>query len=167
MKKMILILWLSGGWYAHAQTVPLTQAFSVGIELNAPSSSTYIIGVGVSGKFEIPVAATVGLTVTAGYNALFRENQFFDYGGGEARVLSFLPLKVGGRYHFKNNIYAEVETGTAIRIDPDSRAFFAVSAGAGYILKLRAGNALDFGLRGESWPSQINMLAVKVAYRFN
>ncbi len=166
MKTLFLIIVLFLAIDSHAQTAENTQAFSAGVEINAPSSNTYVIGAGVSLKFEIPIASPVNLTVTSGYNALFRENQFFDYGGGEARVLSFIPLKAGGRYYFKPKIYGEAEAGAAFRLNADSRALFAVSAGGGYILDLRGNGALDFGVRVEHWQSQLNMVALKIAYRF-
>lgn len=151
-----------------------TPKFSVGLELGAPTGdyrNLYSVGIGGSGKIEIPATPQFAITATAGYTSFY----FTDAVRNSLRAFGlsttpagFVPLKVGGKYYFSPIFYGEGEIGASIGTNRGNSAAFAYAPGIGVSLPLAARDAIDLGLRFESWSqnSNFNQFAFRVAYKF-
>lgn len=149
-----------------AQDEPLKKAFSLGAELGIPNASVYSIGVGVSGKFELPLSNRVAITATAAYSAFFYKSNLFNNSKTLASA-RFIPLKAGVKYYLNPGVYFEGELGTAIETNYLKQDLFAFSIGPGFIIPIKNKFGVDFGLRYEKWSQhQVQQTAIRFAYRF-
>lgn len=153
-------------------TIP--TKFSIGLELAAPTGTfrnQYSVGVGGSGKIEIPTSREFYITATAGYTSLYlKENLRNAYRalGISTTPAGFIPLKVGGKYYFNPLIYAEGEIGAAIGTNQGHGTSFAYAPGVGVSLPILGANAIDIGLRFEGWSQNynINQFGFRLAYKY-
>lgn len=155
------------------KAAPKTK-FSVGLELGAPNGdyrNIYGVGIGGSGKIEIPATPQFAITATAGYTSFYFtqdvRNSLRAFGLSTTPA-GFVPLKVGGKYYLSPIFYTEGEIGAAIGTNRGSGTAFAYAPGIGVSLPLIGRNAVDLGLRFESWSqnSNFNQFAFRVAYKF-
>ncbi len=154
--------------------LPPPVKFSVGLELGAPTGvakNLYSVGLGGSGKIEIPATREFFITATAGYTSFYLKNDVKNalrpYGLSTAPA-GFVPLKVGGKYYFSPVFYAEGEIGASIGTNKGSGTAFAYAPGIGVSIPLIGRNAIDVGLRYESWSQNGNFdqFGLRVAYKF-
>ena len=145
-----------------------TKALSIGPELNLLQRSAYNVGYGVSGKFELPVSATINVVLTAGVNQFHLKN--FLIGSASQGNDTFIPLKAGIKYYFDPRFYTEVELGSVIdRNDGYKQNLFAYSVGTGFLIPINksSNNMIDLGLRFEDWAkNRAQQFGIRVAYRF-
>lgn len=167
MKKIILFLLLFSILKVSAQeSQNLKTVFSAGLELGIPQASVYTIGLGASGKLELPVSNKLCITVTAGYDAFFYKGNLYESSRTPSAAI-FVPLKAGAKYYFNQGVYAEGELGTAIETNYLKQDLFAFSLGPGFIIPLNEAHGIDFGLRYENWSNhQVKQTALRFAYRF-
>jgi hypothetical protein len=166
MKYRLLILLITLLIFkAHAQTpVNTTKAFSIGAELAIPTFGIYSIGTGVSAKLEIPVAGQFSISGTGGFTAVFYKSNFLSNSASPGADM-FAPLKLGVKYYFIQNVYAEGEAGTAIELNHNKQDLFAFSIGPGFVIPAGK-NAVDVSFRYEDWQGQLRQTAIRFAYRF-
>ena len=145
-----------------------TKALSIGPELNLLQRSAYNVGYGVSGKFELPVSATINVVLTAGVNQFHRKN--FLIGSASQGNDTFIPLKAGIKYYFDPRFYTEAELGSVIdHNDGYNQNLFAYSLGTGFLIPINksSNNMIDLGLRFEDWAkNRAQQFGIRVAYRF-
>src|ERR1700712_5776396 len=132
MKKILLALFIFTGTLAHAQTTPKT-AFGVALELGAPTNSIYTIGLGGSGKAEIPLTSSISLSVTAGYTSFYYKSALI---GSSTKQTpgGFIPLKAGVKYFFSPGVYIEAEGGDVIETNYDKLHLFTYAVGPGFVI---------------------------------
>ncbi len=155
------------------KAAPQTK-FSVGLELGVPTGdfkSLYSVGVGGSGKIEIPATREFFITATAGYTSFYLNDNYRNalrLFGLSTTPAGFVPLKVGGKYYFSPQFYGEGEIGAAIGTNRGSGTAFAYAPGIGVSLPLPGRNAIDIGLRFEGWSQDynFNQFAFRIAYKF-
>lgn len=174
MKKTLLIVWFASLFsipvYAqNTRSFETKKAFSVGLELGIPTNSIYSIGLGGSGKIELPVFATLSFTATAGYTNMYFKNSSAG-SNGSRKPDGFAPLKAGAKYYFSPGFYGEGELGAAIRTNHGSGSYFAYAPGIGFIFPMNQHGAIDVGLRFEKWSSNhgysaLSQTGIRVAYR--
>lgn len=180
MKKVLLLILLSAATVfttASAQRktlAPVPLKFSIGLELEAPIGDfrhIYSAGFGGSGKIEIPATRQLFITATAGYTNFYLKDDVkraYRAFGLSTSPDGFVPLKVGGKYYFSPAFYGEAEIGAAIGTNHGSGTAFAYAPEIGTSIPLGGRNAIDVGLRFESWSQNrtVNQFALRVAYKF-
>jgi hypothetical protein len=161
----VLILFaLIIGRAAAQEPVQLSKAISFGGELAVPPYGLYSIGSGMSVKLELPIASPVSISMTAGFTSFFyRGSVFSNYGNSGVDV--FVPLKIGAKYYFIQNVYAEAELGEALELTHNKDNLLAFSIGPGFVVPAGR-NGLDISFRYEDWQGEIKQTALRVAYRF-
>jgi hypothetical protein len=171
MKKLFILIFTLFALQSTAQTTTtttttVTKAIGLGFELAAPSNSVYNIGLGVSGKLELPIVAPVSFTLTGGFTSMFYKSNLFDSSRTPGAAV-FIPLKAGLKYYFAKSIYAEGEAGTAIETNYGKQRSFAFSIGPGFVVPLSNDKqGIDISFRYESWANQLRQTGIRVAYRF-
>lgn len=167
MKKLpLVILFALLCSTAFAQNgIDLSKAFSAGLELAAPSHGVYNIGFGASGKFEVPIASPVSLTLTGGYTSFNYKSNLFD-NNRTPSAAGYVPLKGGLKYYFSQAVCIEGEMGTALETNYEKQSLFAFSLGPSFFIPGSVHNrGFDFGFRYEGWGNQVHQTAFRVAYR--
>jgi len=166
MKRLILITFIFFALHASAQyNTPISKAFSAGFELGIPANGIYTIGLGLSGKVEIPVASKICITITAGYTTFFYKSNLYNSSLTPSPA-GYVPLKAGMKYYFDQQLYIEGEVGTAIETNYLKQDLFAFSIGPGFIVPLNDKHNIDIGLRYENWSDhQVKQTAIRFAYR--
>jgi hypothetical protein len=166
MKKPLLLFFILCSFKLHAQTrTPTTAAFSAGFELAVPSNGLYTIGVGASGKFEVPIVTPLSLTLTGGITTLYYKSNLFA-SSRTPGAAGFIPLKAGLKYYLAKNFYAEGEAGTAIETNYGKQSSFAFSLGPGFIVPVNDKQGVDISFRYESWANQLRQTGIRFTYRF-
>jgi len=167
MRRIIAIVLLFYAANASAQYSASTPtAFSAGLELGIPTNSIYSIGLGASGKVEIPASKQVFIAVTAGFTTFFYKSNLYRSSLTPSPA-GFVPLKAGAKYYFNQGVYVEGELGTAIETNYLKHDLFAFSIGPGFIVPINDKHGVDVGLRYENWSDhQLQQTAIRFAYRF-
>jgi len=167
MKRIILIIFIFIAIKATAQdTSPIAKALSAGIELGIPSNSIYNIGLGFSGKAEIPASNRICITITAGYTAFFYKSNLYR-SSLTPTPAGFVPLKAGTKYYFNPGVYIEGELGTVIETNYLRHDPFAFSVGPGFFIPINEKHSFDLGFRYENWSdNSLRQTAIRFAYRF-
>ncbi|WP_374950285.1 hypothetical protein [Mucilaginibacter sp.] len=164
MKKFTFIVFILLALKAGAQTTP-TKTFSVGLELGLPTNSIYNIGLGGSGKMELPIVAPVALTFTAGYTSFYYKSALIGSNASQSPA-GFVPLKAGGKFYFSPGIYIEADAGTVIETNYNKNKLFVFDAGPGFVFATGKHSGIDFGIRYENWGGgRLRQTALRVAYR--
>lgn len=165
MKKLLLLFLPFFYIGANAQTFN-TKAFSVGLEVGIPSQSVYNVGLGGSGKAEVPVASNVSLSFTAGYTSFYYKKSLIG-SSVTPDAGRFFPLKAGVKYYFSEGFYAEGEAGSVIETNYNKDNLFAFSIGPGFVIATGKHTGVDMGFRYENWSrGRLRQTALRVAYRF-
>lgn len=143
------------------------KAFGLGVEIPIPTQSVYSIGIGASGKLEIPLTGNLGLTVTSGITEMYYKSGLV-YALDVPSTDTFVPLKGGLRYFLGPGVYAEGEMGNTFEIEHDKRDLFTYAIGPGFVAPINGGkNGIDVSFRYESWSNhELRLTAFRVAYRF-
>ncbi len=169
MKRLTLIIFIFIVIKATAQdTSPIAKAFSAGLETQwySASNSIYSIGLGFSGKAEIPASNRIYITITAGYTTFFYKSNLYQSSLTHAPA-GFVPLKAGVKYYFNPGIYIEGELGTVIETNYLKHDPFAFSAGPGLLIPINEKHSFDLGFRYENWSDHsLRQTAIRFAYRF-
>ncbi|MBB5397565.1 MULTISPECIES: hypothetical protein [unclassified Mucilaginibacter] len=166
MKKLLLAILFVGS----ASATCLAQAnqgskFNIGVEAGLPVGSThdlYNSVIGGSIKYELSVASSTFLTLSAGYNS-FHSTDDYQAVGAKSSV-GFVPLKAGLKYYFNEGFFGEGQLGVAINTVKDGGSAFAYSPGIGYSFD----GGLEAGVRYEGWSKggTISQVGLRVGYRF-
>jgi opacity protein-like surface antigen len=168
-----IIVFLSIANFAVGQNhpMPVRPKASIGAEIAIPTgifADLFSVGVGGSGKLEIPITAAFYGTATAGFTSFYKRNSSFGSSINDDNR-SYVPLKLGGKYYLSEFIYSEVELGVSIGIQEDSGNSFAWGPGLGIAYPINDKSAVDVGLRYEKWSrhgTNLNQLGIRVAYQF-
>ncbi len=167
MKKILIVLLIFCSGKVLAQnTAPINSAFSIAAELPLPSNSAYSIGVGISGKYELPIVAPVNLTFTGGFTAMFYKSNLFN-SSLTPGAAGFIPLKVGLRYFFNSGFNLEGEAGTVMGTNYGKQKSFVLAIGPSFVIPLNHNKrSIDIGFRYENWTQQFHQTGIRIAYRF-
>jgi opacity protein-like surface antigen len=165
MKKLLPILFLFLYTMAHGQSAP-KSAFSAGLDLAIPTNSIYSVGLGASGKAEIPITSAASITVTAGYTSLYYKKS--QIGSSRSQdAAGFVPLKAGVKYYLSEGFFIEGELGTAMETNYSKNKLFAFALGPGFLLPVSKNTAIELGFRYENWGSgRVRQTGIRVAYHF-
>lgn len=145
----------------------------------------YKNGLSTDIKLELPLIQALHFTASAGfawYNAqlhyiIVPDNYPLPNGvsytqTGGITSYKYLPLKAGLRYYFIKYLYAGIEAGDAIKVNPYSLNSFIYAGEAGVAIPIDVHNSLGLGVqyaRGFKslyYPSAMSQLSVGVAYKF-
>ena len=172
MKKILLtaLIALTAG-FASAQESGESKGktrFSVGLEAGIPTGDAgdvFSLAIGGSAKVEVPVAASLFATGSAGYTSLSPKKEFKDFG---AESMGFIPVKAGAKYFFTENIYGAGELGAVFGTEKGSETAFVWTPGVGISFPVSDKNAVDFDVRYESWSNNgsIDQIGFRVALKF-
>ena len=167
MKKILLAAILLGGtvFTSYAQTSKETGKFSIGVEAGLPlgdASDVSNFAIGGSLKYEVPVATNTFVSLSGGYTEFLYKSDVKDETGQSGA--GFVPIKVGLKYYFNTNFYAEGQIGATFATESGGGTAFAYAPGIGYTFK----GGFDLGFRFEGWSKDgsLNQLALRLAYRF-
>ena len=144
------------------------KAVSAGVEIPIPTGGVYTIGIGASGKIEIPITAHVGFTLTGGISQIYYKNGLVEALNLPSSANTFIPLKGGIRYFLGPNFYVDGEMGNTIETGYMRRNLFTFAVGPGFTAPIaRTKSAIDVGFRYENWSDhELRFTAFRVAYRF-
>jgi len=149
---IIVLLLLSCFIQVKAQSY---TKIGIGAELDLPSGnfaglSAY--GLGTSVKIDFTLSEEIGLSLNGGIVNFFgKHNQLVT-----VQDLTYVPLKMGLKYNFSNNFYAEAQLGAALPLTTGQKTFFVWSPGIGNFFKLQNKNLVDVGIRYEAWTGKNN-----------
>jgi len=170
MKKILLVAAILCGAAAgsFAQTSTPTQGsgkFSIGVEAGLPvgSTSDYSnFAIGGSLKYELPVAATTFVSLSAGYTDLLYKSDLKAAIGKSGA--GFIPVKAGLKYYFNEGFYGEGQVGAVFSTESGGGTAFAYAPGIGYSFS----GGFDAGVRYEGWSHDgtVSQVALRLAYRF-
>jgi len=139
--------------------------FSIGIDAGLPIGHTkdvYGSSIGGSFKYDFYVANNAAFTASIGYIIFNMKSNLKSLGYTSQ---SFIPFKVGVKYHFVKGFYSEGQIGVSIFKDLADQidAAFAFAGGLGYNF-----GSVDAGIRYEGWAHDaiINQVAARLAYSF-
>ncbi|TZF83712.1 outer membrane beta-barrel protein [Pedobacter sp. BS3] len=171
MKKLFLltaVIALAVSVASAQSTSKGKTRFGVAFEAGIPvgdAGDVYSVALGGSLRAEIPFAQSFFGTVSAGYTSWAPKKEWKDLG---AEAAGFVPVKVGGKYFFAQNIYGAVELGAAIGTESGSSTAFAWAPGVGVSFPVSDKNDIDAGVRYESWNKNgsIDQVAFHVAFKF-
>jgi hypothetical protein len=175
MKKLILSLLIITGAAVscYAQQEKDMREFSVGINAGLPfgdAADKYNFMTGVTAKYEFPTQTNVLKVVALTGLDIFSIKD----PKKQADKDSFIPVEFGGKFLI-HNFYLEGDAGLSISTNSPSSNYtgqalgFVYSPTVGYTLHTLDLQAVDFSLRYEgrtSSPGTINMVSLRVAYRF-
>jgi hypothetical protein len=171
MKKFLLVFTLLGGAVlsSFAQMSSGGSAkISIGIDgaiPNGNAATVYDAGIGVSLKYEAPIATNLYATVSAGYEAFLVKSEFKSLGLNSS--YGFVPLKAGLKYYVMedgNGFVAEGQLGASISTESGGGTAFAYAPGIGYTVN----GGFEVGARYEAWSKDgtFGQFALRLAYRF-
>jgi hypothetical protein len=171
MRKILLIavLIVSAATASFAQTSKSSSStgkFSIGAEAGLPvgdASDFYSFVIGASFKYEYPVAQSLYVTGSLGYNAFLTKSEFKD--AGFKSSYGFIPLKAGLKYYIQDGFFAEGQLGVTFSTESGGGSAFAYAPGIGYSFN----GGFEAGLRYEGWPKDgatTSQIGLRLAYRF-
>jgi hypothetical protein len=170
MRKFLLLAALIVGAVScsSAQTSKSSNAgkFSIGLEAGLPvgdASDAYNFVIGASFKYEHPVAQSLYVTGSVGYNAFLTKGALKD--AGYKSSYGFIPLKAGLKYYIQDGFFAEGQIGVTFSTESGGGSAFAYAPGIGYSFS----SGFEAGLRYEGWPKDgvtTSQLGLRLAYRF-
>ncbi|CAN5594971.1 hypothetical protein BH11BAC5_BH11BAC5_24950 [soil metagenome] len=150
---------------AQNAKTPTRKKFSIGADVAVPTgiaSMVYNIAIGGSIKYELPATVDLDVTVSAGYEAFLVKSEFKIPGSKSAE--SYVPLKAGLKYYFKNGFFGEAEVGASIYTGSESFTSFVYAPGIGYTFE----GGFETGVRYEAWVKNgtLGQVALRLAYKF-
>jgi hypothetical protein len=176
MKKVFLSL-LAIGALTHgaaAQSTNAVNKISVGADLAIPTGDLSLIsslGYGGSINGEFNVAGSLNLTGSVGYLSFAYKKdikEFFEQSGAKLDNQAGIPVKAGGKYYFGKFFYGAAELGASFSTGEDSATAFVYAPSVGVSYPLANKNAIDLGVRYESWSNEgtSSFIGVRAAYSF-
>jgi hypothetical protein len=170
MRKLLLVavLIVSAASASFAQTSKSSDVgkFSIGLETGLPvgsASDAYNFVIGASFKYEYPVAQSLFVTGSVGYNAFLTKSELKNLGAKSS--YGFIPLKAGLKYYIQDGFFAEGQLGVVFSTESGGGSAFAYSPGIGYSFA----GGFEAGLRYEGWPKDgvtTGQMGLRLAYRF-
>jgi hypothetical protein len=171
MRKFLLVAALMAGaaLSSFAQTSKKSDdggKFSIGLEAGLPvgdASDAYNFVIGASFKYEHPVAQSLYVTGSIGYNAFLTKSALKDLGVKSS--FGFIPLKAGLKYYIQNGFFAEGQLGVVFSTESGGGSAFAYAPGIGYSFD----GGFEAGVRYEGWPKNgftTSQIGLRLAYRF-
>jgi hypothetical protein len=168
MKKILFIIALACTARAtFAQTTASKEPgkFSIGVEAGLPvgdASDISNFAIGGSLKYELPVATSILVSLSAGYTDFLYKSDLKSLIGKSGE--GFIPVKAGVKYYFNQGLYGEGQIGAVFSTESGGGTAFAYAPGIGYSFK----NGVDLGFRYEGWSKTgtVSQLALRLAYRF-
>jgi len=168
MKKIILMLLFVGGFAAStmAQSSNDGGKFNIGVEAGLPvgdASNLYTTFLGASIKYEYPVAESVFVTGSVGYNAGLIKSEIKDALGFQS-AYSYIPLKAGLKYYVQEGFFVEGQLGATISTESGAGAAFTYAPGIGYTFD----GGFEAGVRYEAWSKNgtTSQIGLRIGYRF-
>ncbi len=148
-----------------AQTTPVSAwRLGFGIEGGIPTGSISDYSkfeLGGTARLQYGLEKNLALTFTSGYYNFFADQAAKDVGG---KSIGIVPVKVGIKAFFAQNIYFGAEVGAGFETKYDKNTKLLLSPGIGY-----ANKSWDVGVRYESLSGQSDSygtVALRVAYGF-
>jgi hypothetical protein len=161
---------------ASAQKKIVGGKFNLAAEGAIPvgsASDAYSFGIGISGKFEAPLADKVNFTANLGYTSFMIKDdvkKLLAAFGDNSSARGFVPVEAGLKYHFTPIFYGEGQIGAAIGTKSGVGTAFAYTPGIGLIVPASNGNAVDVGFRYEGWVKDgdtLGFIGLRLAYKFS
>lgn len=169
--SIILCAGVGQAAFAQNHPTPVRPRASIGPEIAIPSgvfSNLFSIGLGGSGKLEIPITASFYASATAGFISFYTKNSRLG-GTINDNNRSYVPLKLGGKYYLSEFLYTEVEAGVSVGIQENSGNSFAWAPAFGIAYPISQKSAIDVGVRYEKWTrkgSNLNHVGIRAAFQF-
>ncbi|MDN3549807.1 hypothetical protein [Mucilaginibacter aquaedulcis] len=171
MKKLILLAVLgliSLNSLAQAPAKPVVKGgskFSVGAEGGLPTGDVHLLFgkvIGGSLKYEIPVAANIYFTISAGYNSFILKKEFRV--DGYKSSAGFVPCKLGIKGYVEGGLFLEGQLGVTFSTADGGGNAFTYAPGLGYTFN----GCFEAGARYEAWSNNgtIGQAGLRLAYRF-
>jgi hypothetical protein len=158
MKKgsLTIILLVLTIAFARAQS---EKKFAYGLTVDIARPYTddygYVDGLGLSAKIEYALTPALRLAFIPGYFTAPSTNRgHYTYAnqaetvinpGGPNVLYKYIPLKMGLRYYFIQNVYVEGEAGKIFGVNSIAENGFLSSIGLGGITTIDENNFFDFG----------------------
>jgi len=176
MKKQLLtlvaIMLVSATGFAQSPNA--VNKLSVGADFAVPTGdlsliSSIVYGGSVQGEFS--VAKSLNLTASAGYLTFDYKNSLknlFDQAGLKMEKMGAIPVKAGAKYYFGKIFYGSAELGASFSTGETSATAFAYASSLGINLPLAHKNALDLGVRYETWSNEgtSSFIGIRAAFAF-
>jgi hypothetical protein len=165
MKKVILCMAVlaMGALKVSAQKESAeVGSFKFGIGLNAglpvgdiKPFSSFAVGGDLQGEYT--VAESLGLTASAGY---------LTYTGKDGNGSTpFVPILVGGKYHFSEKVFGHAQLGVSISTEKGVGSFFTYAPSIGYDVSDNFSVALKYQAASKNSFSA-SFLGLRAAYSF-
>ena len=173
MKKVLLLLTVLCGLSigAFAQSSDNTGKWNIGLDAGLPLGSlknAYSSALGLSVKYEHPVATSTFVTLSAGYQRFFFDGDVKDAlkaVGIDKSGVGVIPVKAGLKYYFSEGFFGEAQAGAAFSTESNGNTSFVYAPGIGYTFA----GGFEAGVRYEGYSSDGNnqgMAALRVGFRF-
>jgi len=174
MKKVILLLTvlcgLSISSFAQSSSSEGGK-WNIGLDAGLPLGSLkdlYSFSAGASIKYELPIATSTYVTLSAGYQRFFIKGEVKDalkeFGIDKSGV-GIIPVKAGLKYYFNEGFFAEAQAGAAFSTEDGGSTSFVYAPGVGYTFT----SGFEAGVRYEGFSESGNnsgMAALRLAFRF-
>lgn len=174
MKKILLaaafVLTLGSASAQVSEIVKGKPRFSVGLEAGLPTGDAaegFGVFLGGSAKVEVPLSGSLYGTGSAGFVNLSYEKDVKD-AIDDLPKQNFIPVKVGAKYFFTQNIYGAGELGAVFGTAEGAGTAFAWTPGIGLSYPVSDKNNIDFDIRYESWANDgsLNQIGFRIALKF-
>ena len=140
--------------------------FGIGLEAGIPTGNAHDISnfeLGGTARLQYDATSNFDYTLTSGYYNMFGKNQVID-GVNYKQHLGIVPLKVGIKAFFAQNIYFGAEAGAGFETISGGNTKLILSPTLGY-----ADKTWDVGVRYENFSGQGNsygLVGLRLAYAF-
>lgn len=127
---------------------------------NASDISKFALGGDL--RLQYGAADNLGITLTSGYTGFFLKSPYKDLPG--AKSLGVVPVKVGIKAFFAQNVYFGAEAGAGFETGAGSDTKLLLSPALGW-----ANQSWDVGVKYENYSGQSNnygLVGLRIAYGF-
>ncbi|WP_207535018.1 hypothetical protein [Desertivirga arenae] len=169
MKKLLLLIAMAGTSFSSwAQIEPMRTRYGIALEAGLPvgkSGDVYSLAIGGSLFLDYPVSPTFNVSGSAGFTNLTIKEEISWLGDNP----SFIPLKVGAKYFFLNNLFAQAEVGAAVAATKGRSTAAIIAPGLGLSYPVSGRTNFEAGVRYESWAADggsVDQVAFKAALKF-
>ncbi|MFA6248025.1 MAG: outer membrane beta-barrel protein [Mucilaginibacter sp.] len=173
MKKVLLLLTVLCGLSisSFAQSSNEGGKWNIGLDAGLPvgklhNSTNFVLGASV--KYEHPIATSTFVTISAGYNRFFYNDDakaLLKAFGSDKSGEGLIPVKAGLKYYFSEGFFGEAQAGAGFSTESGGGTAFVYSPGIGYSFA----GGFEAGVRYEGYSSDgrsTAMTALRVGYRF-